>query len=83
MSHTPAPWTWVPADEMIVGSDDEVVVYELNTSAADAQLISAAPDLLAGCKAALGAFENNSAINWDDLRRAIEKAEGTPPEGNS
>jgi hypothetical protein len=42
----------------------------------DAQLVAAAPDRLEACKAALGAFEHNNAINWDDLRRAIEKAEG-------
>ncbi len=42
----------------------------------DARLIAAAPDLLAGCKAALGAFERNDAIDWDDLRKAIELAEG-------
>jgi hypothetical protein len=42
----------------------------------NARLIAAAPELLQGCKDALGAFENNNAINWDDLRRAIEKAEG-------
>ncbi len=39
-------------------------------------LTEAAPDLLAGCKAALGAFEKNHCINWDDLARAIKKAEG-------
>jgi len=43
---------------------------------ADAHLISAAPDLLAACKAALGAFEHNHAIDWGDLERAIKKAEG-------
>jgi hypothetical protein len=43
---------------------------------ADALLIIAAPDLLAACKAALGAFERADAISWDDLQRAIAKAEG-------
>lgn len=43
---------------------------------ANAKLIAAAPDLLAACKAALGAFEHNHAINWDDLQAAIDKAEG-------
>jgi len=42
----------------------------------DAYLIAAGPDLLAACKAALGAFEHNHAIDWADLERAIAKAEG-------
>jgi hypothetical protein len=42
-------------------------------------LVDAAPDLLAACKAALGAFEHNHAIDWADLERAIDKAEGRPP----
>lgn len=42
----------------------------------DARLLIAAPDLLAACKAALGAFEHNNAIDWNDLERAIAKAEG-------
>jgi hypothetical protein len=39
-------------------------------------LHAAAPGLLQACKAALGAFEHNNAIDWNDLVRAIEKAEG-------
>ncbi len=42
----------------------------------NARLIAAAPELLEQCKLALNAFEKNWAINWDDLRRAIAKAEG-------
>ena len=41
-----------------------------------ATLISAAPDLLAACRAALGAFENNDCIDWNILAVAIDKAEG-------
>ncbi len=41
-----------------------------------ARLTAAAPDLLAACKDALGAFTNNNAIDWSDLERAIAKAEG-------
>ncbi|HXI90498.1 MAG TPA: hypothetical protein VNH18_23510 [Bryobacteraceae bacterium] len=33
-------------------------------------------ELLEACKQALGAFEQKWAINWDDLKRAIDKAEG-------
>lgn len=43
---------------------------------ANARLIAAAPDLLAACKLALGAFTNNNAIDWSELERAIAKAEG-------
>lgn len=42
----------------------------------NARLISAAPDLLAACEAALGAFTNANAIDWSDLERAIAKAKG-------
>jgi len=43
---------------------------------ANARLISAAPELLAACKLALNAFENNWAIDWGELEAAIAKAEG-------
>jgi hypothetical protein len=43
---------------------------------ANARLIAAAPDLLAACKLALGAFERNDAIDWNELAGAIAKAEG-------
>lgn len=36
----------------------------------------AAEELYDACKAALGAFENNNAINWDNIARAISKADG-------
>ena len=49
-----------------------------NIGVADALLIAASPDLLAACKAALGAFENNNCIDWNDLTLAIAKAEGKP-----
>ena len=89
MSHTPAPWTWIPADERIVGSNDEVVVYELNTSAADAQLISAAPDLLAALVALRGDSWRHT-VDWGprEEREAIEAAadaaiaKASPPEGD-
>lgn len=43
---------------------------------ANARLIAAAPELLEACKSALGAFERNDAIDWDDLAAAIAKATG-------
>ena len=57
----------------------EMIEYgEVNeeTATANARLIAAAPDLLAACELALHAFENNWAINWDDLSSAIAKAHG-------
>jgi hypothetical protein len=39
-------------------------------------LFAAAPELLAGCKLALAAFEHNNAIDWNELEQAIRKAEG-------
>lgn len=41
----------------------------------NAPLISAAPKLLAACKAALGAFERNDCIGWGGLETAIAEAE--------
>ncbi len=62
------------------GSFPEDIICEVwgqeHDDAANASLIAAAPELLECCKLALNAFERNDAINWDDLRRAIEKAEG-------
>lgn len=53
------------------------VPVALNVRSDCAGLVSAAPELLAACKLALAAFEQRAAINWDDLARAIAKAEGT------
>lgn len=46
------------------------------TLVANADLISAAPDLYSACDMALHAFEDGWAINWDDLRSALAKARG-------
>jgi hypothetical protein len=43
------------------------------------QLCAAAKALYYACKQALGASEEGWAINWDDLRRAIDQADGKPP----
>ncbi len=71
MSHTPGPWT---ADGHEWGSVSEVAHDIKNID--DQYLIAAAPDLLAACKLALGAFERNDCIDWSDLEKAIAKAEG-------
>ena len=90
MKHTPGPWrvgknyASVVADHPVPeirGSDDTEAYggHLICESAAECNqaLIAAAPELLAACKAALGAFEQNNAIDWGDLERAIAKAEGT------
>lgn len=43
---------------------------------ANANLISAAPDLLEACELALNAFEKNWCIDWNVLEEAIKKARG-------
>ena len=84
-AHTPGPWavetdgswTRVLADSQ-PNSPVAIVICEPFTPwHANARLIAAAPELLKACEQALGAFEHNWAINWDDLARAIAKAKGT------
>jgi len=43
---------------------------------ASERIRAAAPELLAACKLALKAFEENWCIDWEEIRRAIAKAEG-------
>jgi len=86
--HTPGPWSneriWdTPASRIHARVDgipmalaEVFTMRNAGEKEANARLIAAAPDLLAACKAALGAFERADAINWDDLQRAIDKAEG-------
>ena len=79
--HTPGPWEadgegyiFGPGTSMIAETrgwgDDSI------NEVANARLIAAAPDLLEACKLALNAFEKNHCIDWNDLSRAIAKAEG-------
>lgn len=89
--HTPGPWLIENLHSRgdgdmacyeIAGPDGESIVecdggyYPPHNG--DMFLIAAAPDLLMACKEALNAFEHNSAIDWDDLARAIAKAERKP-----
>ena len=87
--HTPGPWTikhddchiYAPCGGhtgLIAGCGGHSCRRRdlLDEQRANAKLIAASPELLAACKQALGAFEHNWAINWDDLREAIKKAEG-------
>lgn len=79
-TYTPGPWTNDPLIGVTFGPDGKAIQTGgggcSEETQANARLIAAAPELLDGCKAALAAFERGDAINWDDLHRAIEKAEG-------
>ena len=88
VAHTAGPWAQAhhKGDLYVRGADAlESVVCQIRIyhgaesyeSAANARLIAAAPDLLAACKLALGAFERNDAIDWGEIEAAIQKAEGT------
>jgi hypothetical protein len=90
MAHTPGPWWsesgvihargpgWTEKNHSCIhvatAHFPEGVSLEVGYE--NASLMAAAPDLLAACELALHAFEENWCINWDDLRRAIEKAKG-------
>jgi hypothetical protein len=82
--HTPGPWELKPVHGGVPGRR---AIYACNAlgekficaepyDEANARLIAAAPDLLEACKLALAAFENNWAIDWNVLERAINRAEG-------
>lgn len=86
--HTPGPWTVLPcvADggginigpELLSVGPLATVNYNGGNSEADAQLIAAAPDLLAACLLAYVALpitKHNDEIN-DALKAAITKAGG-------
>lgn len=57
-----------------VHGQDDIPEMENNECASNAALISAAPDLLAACEAAL--FEDSGLRCANDLRKTIEKAKG-------
>lgn len=92
MKHTPGPWeiskhgtpahspqfgVYAPDSPSLRVNDHVIVVGE--NAEADANLIAAAPDLLAVLEGVLIASEDNgkmSDIDWNGLRAAIAKAEG-------
>lgn len=74
-----APGPWRIENFYIISSpaSGSLTIAKVNDHGdANARLIAAAPDLLEACKLALGGFENNNAIDWNILERAIAKAEG-------
>lgn len=79
--HTPSPWVAMhdaDGDYAIFGGDTLIAVTNADSEMdeANAYLLAAAPELLRCCQLALDAFEKNWAIDWDDLRQAINKARG-------
>jgi hypothetical protein len=97
-AHTPAPWkistgpygaVWAgPAQMPHPGRDSQRLEERLATRAADAALISAAPDMLAALKALSAAFDmcehdqdraHAEACAMADARAAIAKAAGGAP----
>ncbi len=68
----------LPSAFRLLDTDDRISP-EFVGEQANAHLIAAAPDLLVACKAALGAFESNNAIDWSELEKAILKAEPAQP----
>lgn len=92
--HTPGPWRvlnrtteptglYIIGEEKCGGSPMVASIYsQAECTAANAQLITTAPELLATCEFALSQFVKASspeeiAITRDVLRNAIAKAKGT------
>lgn len=81
--HTPGPWV-VEKDGFSLAMGGQVVATaiapdraSINEQRANASLISAAPDLLAACYAAMGAIIGLGLENTEKrIREAIAKAEG-------
>jgi len=91
--HTPGPWQVVdghyPGFREIIGPSFTISIVMLATDLtihdrwnreADAQLIAAAPDLLAACESFVGAYPTGINKDLDEAyraaRAAIDKAKG-------
>lgn len=77
---------WLPTNAIIAAIDGEIVSVAYAENGADAQLISAAPDLLAACEELLPWMEGYYTDQGDRLdqsinrlRAAISKAKGGMP----
>jgi hypothetical protein len=88
-AHTSEPWSWftgrnvaagAPCVKHLVGGNGQgfglTVGLPEPEDTLNANLMIAAPALLAACKLALNAFERNDAIDWGVLEAAVAKAEG-------
>lgn len=88
--HTPGPWNWENDRTILVAENGERIASDADAqydlldgpnADANANLIAAAPDLLAACKAALDRHNyQGDGRPWpqlfDKIRDAIAKAEG-------
>lgn len=86
--HTPGPWnrSWVYGALRHINKnvDDDTFLFEpvpegeetpnVRINPADADLIAAAPDLLAACEALLEADQNGTAKQLNDARSAARAA---------
>lgn len=91
--HSPAPWTKVPLPEgfLIVGGSTGPGVdpYEIATveREEDANLVEAAPDLLAACENLVLRFQASNSINDDlvieEAKIVLAKAKGENIDGGN
>ena len=79
--HTPGPWKYVKSIGVYAGDKWEIVSFgscSTEEGHANAQLIAAAPELLAALEVAVEYFDRNEidCIAHDDAKEAIKKAKG-------
>ena len=78
MKHTELPWVVTHYGIEQATSNDPLVI-DSSIKPENAEFIVRAVNnhykLLNACKLALGAFENNSAIDWNEIEEAIKEAE--------
>jgi hypothetical protein len=86
-THTDGPWKAVRTKHSWWVNDAsgnrvcKIIPWTQAVDSADANLIAAAPELLAGCKAALNlVMGDGQPPSWDWLREIVAKAEGVPIE---
>ena len=95
MAHTPGPWKPTPDGDIVYATNGKQVCYPLSgldgEREANAQLIAAAPELLAACEVLLSGWDKDAACGGNQLapeekwnlmaqaERAIAKAKGVTP----
>jgi hypothetical protein len=84
-AHTPGPWRIVDGDPAMIAAGNRLIAQasEIEGSDANAQLIAAAPDMLAALRKA-DAFFSRALTHWEHsevgsiVRAAITKADNVP-----